>query len=378
MPATTQINISSFDELQNQMFDASKKYMPVGIEILETHLYGSHIKGLLDTISKEYNEENVFNLEIAEGFPIAVYGFTIALNKEGIPSVMFGNLENKPNEFPIVLNKDEDDDITINVGKAYIEFEQNPITKIIDAYIGFKKIRVKARAILVENLNFIQLEKADTVEKLSGCLGNIPSGGGYSFKLKGLANPQVIEQKGIKFPLMLNIDSIDEVYQGDSFTSRSLNVSSLDGSTIWGTNKDGEIQEVSKVSIYNSMTAGSICDEIGAARFLLCKLYGGSAKLIIVQPNSNPEYNPKHLLQLLPPENPAIAAGYKKAKTELAQAMSNGGGYTHLLTPESVKKFSGCLPDVPKIADTVEAPKAEIVKEETKSNTESVADEIPF
>jgi hypothetical protein len=372
MPATTQINVAAFDELQNQMFDTSKKYLPLGVEILDNHIYGPQIRGLLDTISDEYNTENIFNLEVSEGFPIAVYGFTIALNKEGIPSLMFGNSDNKPNEFPIDVITDEDGDSSFNVRKAYIEFEQNPTTKIIDAYVGYKRVRVKARALLVENLNFVQLEKADNIDKLAGCLGTIPTGSGYAFKLKGLSSPQVIEQKGVKFPLMLNIDSIDEIYQGDSFVSRNLSISALDGSTVWGTNKDGEVQEVHKVSIYNSMTAGSICEEIGAARFLLCKIYGGTARLVIVAPNSNPDYNPKHLLQLLPPENPAIAEGYKKAKQELAKSVKACESYTHLLTAESVKKFTENSAQVAEVAEVPQLPVAD------KTSTEDVVEAIPF
>lgn len=342
MPATTQINISEFDELQNSMYDSAKKYLPVGVDILDTHVYGKQLKGLLNTISPDYNPENVFNLEILEGFPVAVYGFTVALNKEGIPSLLFGNRESTPNEFPIMVSIDEDGDATYQVGGAYIEFEQDSKNQSIKAFVGYKKIRCSARLLIAESLVFTQLEKANTVEKLAACLEVIPSGSGsYGFRLKDLANPLVVEQKQVKFPLILNIDSIDETYKGDGFLSTNLNVSSSDGNPIWGVKKEETTPtEVAKVSVTSSSpTAGSLCTEVGAARFLLCKLFGGIARLVIVQPNKNPEYNPRHVLQLLPPENPTIAAGYQKAKAKLVEALENGESYMDLLSEASVRKF---------------------------------------
>jgi hypothetical protein len=373
MPSTTEINVAAFDELQSQSFDESKKYLPLGEEVLEYHQFGSQIQGLIKCISNgEHNAQNIFNLEVSEGYPVAVYGFTVALNKSGVPYVLFGNSENSPNEFSIIPTIDEDDETVFKVGKAWVEFEQNPKTKLIETYVGFKKIRVKARGLFVENLNFNRLMSSNSIESLAECLVNIPSGGGYGYKLKDLCHPEVIEQKGQTFKLILNVDSIDELYQGDSFTSRNLNVSSVDGKPVWARDKDGNIGEVSKISIYNSMTAGSICEELGAARFILCKLYKGTTQLVLIRPNSNPEYNPSHVLQMLPPSTPELAEAYKKAKSELALLASEGKNFNHLLTPDSVKTFlnGGSTESKKELPPAKKAATVSVIEEEEEEDAE--------
>jgi hypothetical protein len=338
MPATTEINISQFEEIQSMSFDTSKKYLPLGEEVLDQHQFGNQILGLIKTISgSEYNSENILNLELDSGYAVAVYGFTVALNKSGIPCVMFGSSESASNEFPISIEVDPDDRSNVfKVGNADIEFEQNAKTKKIETFVGYKKIRVRARGLFVENLNFNRLMSSGNIESLSQCLTVISSGGNYGYKLKDLVHPDAIA-KGNSFPMKLNVEGADELFIGESFTSRNLNVSSADGSLIWGVDKNGAVGEVTKVSIYNSMTAGFICEDLGVARLALCQLFQGTVQLVIIAPKNLK--NPSHNLQLLAPSDEKLALAYKKAKEELIMLASNGQPYSHLLKPEAVKKF---------------------------------------
>lgn len=339
MPQTTEINISNFPDFQSQYFSESIKYLPFSEDNLSEHQFAKQISGLIKIISDgQYNSENIFNLELDSGYPVAVYGFTIALNKEGIPSVMFGNSDKTANEFPINLEIDPDDNSTIfKVGDADIEFEQNSKTKKIECFIGSKKIRVRARGQFAPDLNFNNLISVKNSGQLENCLTTLSSGGGnYGYKLKDLVHKEAIA-KGNKFPLKLNVESVDELFTGASFTSRNLVVSSVDGSPIWGVDKNGALGNVGKISIYNSMTAGFICEDLGVARLLLCKLYGGTAQLVII--SARGENNPSHNLQLLAPTDEKMALGYKKAKEQLLSLASNSKSYAHLMSLDSVKDF---------------------------------------
>jgi hypothetical protein len=338
MPATTEINISQFDELQSVSFDPAKKYLPLGESVLDQHQFGSQILGLIKTISGGvHNSENIFNLELDSGYAVAVYGFTVALNKSGVPCVLFGNSESGSNEFPISVEVDPDDRSNVfKVGNADIEFEQNSKTKQIETFVGYKKIRVRARGLFVENLNYNRLMSSANINSLSECLTVIPSGGNYGYKLKDLVHPDAI-MKGNTFPMKLNVESADELYVGDAFTSRNLNVSSADGSTVWAVDKNGVVGECTKISIYNSMTAGFICEDLGVARLALCQLFQGTVQLVVIAPKNLK--NPSHNLQLLAPADEKLALAYKKAKEELVMLASNGESYSHLLKPEAVKKF---------------------------------------
>jgi hypothetical protein len=361
------VNISDFDELVNQEFPIDAKYVPLGTSILDTHAFGSDILKTLNALG-EYNVDNVFNLEVVDGIPSAVYGFTLALDKDLKPSLFFGcnkgGESNPPNKLAVTVQveTDEDDDefVLIRVGKAQIDFDYNAQTKRISAWLVYKKTRISINARFVKGVEYAQVDAIASADDLTKCLDKLGSGS-YSYKLKDLAHPDLINSGKVKLPIILDVISFEPPYHGESFTAINIEVSGAK----WAKSPSGEVVEnPTMISVYDYMNAGALADNSTAARAILLNLYKGKNQIVITKLAKDPiANNPTHILRQVPPSDPELAAAYQKAKSALTEAIKKEQDFNHLLEVSSIEKFK-------KLAA---APALEVIEDAKDDDDEEIA-----
>lgn len=340
------INIGAFEDLADESFDSKVKYLAVGEEVLDQHVYGDSLAKLITALGKNVNKRNLFNLEIVDGIPSALYGFTLALNSDLQPCLFFGaksgGKDNPPNALPVevIASEDEDseEDYQIKVGKVSIVFHYNEDSKRTYGYLKSGKTQVSIKCDFVKDFDYDDLEEVTSTEELSNFLTKI-KGGAINYKLRNLVHPDLVKSGKVKLPLILNIESFEEPYEGEDFTAVNINISSANGKPLYAIDDDGNlVEDVTAVSVYDYLNAGAVCEPANAARCLLTKVFKGEVQICITKLGKDPlKNNPVHTLRHVIPTE--VEEAYALAKAELKQLLRQEQDYSHLLEPDNVEKM---------------------------------------
>jgi hypothetical protein len=342
-----EININQFPELANEIFSADAKYLPLGQDFLARHEQSEFLAPVFAALP-EHNTNNIFNLEVVEGIPSAVYGFTLALDKELKPALFFGSSkggsENPSNSLPVEVKKitDSEGDVeyVVTVGKCRIQFDYNAKAKRIQSSLVFKKNIVSIQTKFIEGVDSNLLENLKTTEELATQLEKL-GGGSYSYKLNELCHPDLIRAGKVKLPLFLNILSFEPPYQGDDFVAINLEI---EGAKYAINKKTGEeVENPTSISVYDYMNAGvAVTEPSNAAKAALLRNFGGKTQIAVTKLAKDPlKSNPTHVVRDVLPTDEILAKAYNLAKEELKRRIVAKQDYSDLLEFSAVQEYLG-------------------------------------
>lgn len=342
-----EININQFPELSNEFFPVEAKYIPLGQDFLARHEYQEFLAAIFAALP-EHNTNNIFTLEVVEGIPSAVYGFTLALDKELKPVLMFGSFkggtENPHNSLPVEVKKITDSEgdsfYAAVVGKCRIQFEYNAKTKRVQTNLVHKKNSVSIKTEFADNFDGAALEMLKSTDDLARQLDKL-NGGNYSYKLNEICHPDLIKAGKVKLPLFLNILSFEPPFQGDGFVAINIEVEGAK----WAINKKtGEqVTDPTSISVYDYSNAGvAVTDPSNAAKMALLRNFGGKTQIAVTKLAKDPiKSNPTHVVRDVLPTDETLAKAYNLAKEELKRRIVVRQDYSGLLEFSAVQEYVG-------------------------------------
>jgi hypothetical protein len=324
--AIISLGLESFTDLVVKDYENDGMF-PVSLVELQEHENYADIQKILKQIKPDFNEENVFCLNVVGFTPKAIYGFNISLI-EGKPVLSFGanikdNAANKVElELVKVVDPEDPDNVEYQIksGKVRVIFNPKDLNKPEGEALAYLKsgsgknsvtipVFVKFAQRAQDNVvSYIELSEVESIEDLTLLLGSF---GTLGVKLTDLVRPFV--KKGVKGtlpkPLIAEVESWEVQPKNpdhpDWEASTLFKISGIsealtaDGSLI--TNPEGVYiggNQASAKLVQNAKFANTV---------FLYRMYGGKLELrITALATKEPERNmPSNILKPVYPENEA-------------------------------------------------------------------------
>lgn len=315
--AIIKLGLDNFESLMDNEYE-NDGYHPVSLEVLKEHESFQDLLKILKAVKPDFDVKNVFTLAVVNGYPSAVYGFTLC-KKDGKAVLQFG-AGNQKNEIEVTCTIEQDeagDDVAIyKAGNATLLFSVTSNNAVATS-LKFGRNQVSIFTKWQKDVTFQDVENFQDIDDLISCLDTL---GVTGVKLTDLVRPYIKQGlNSLPQPIVADVLSwqITDPHP-DYGTSVIFNIKGVsEALTAEGT----VIKEPGAVYVNsNQMSAIVIQKPDFCKKVVEAMQNGGKLQLVIPQmAKKEPgKYMPTNLLKIVP-GNDAVKALEPSKKVEVVK-----------------------------------------------------------
>lgn len=318
--AIIKLSLDNFESLILNEYE-NDGYYPVSLEQLKEHELFQDLLKILKAVKPDFDVNNVFTLAVVNGYPSAVYGFSL-VKKDGKALLQFG-AGNQKNEVEVTCTIEQDeagDDVAIyKVGNATLLFSVTN-NNTVASFLKFGKNQVSIFTKWQKDVSFQDVENFQDIDDLVSCLDVLGVAG---VKLTDLVRPYIKQGlNSLPKPIIADVLSwqITEPHP-DYGTSVIFNIKGVPEAL---TAEGSVIKNPGAVYVNSNQISAIVIQKPDFCKKAIEAIQnGGKLQLVIPQmARKEPgKYMPNNLLKIVPGNGASVKALEPSKKVEVVKTV---------------------------------------------------------